>query len=94
VEKILIKTEKGIDLPDDFAKLLQVQPQIGLAFEQMRPSCQQGYADWIRQAQDASARTRRIERALTKISKWGERHSLMAQQSESEQPQVGSIPSP
>ena len=75
MEIISIKTENRSDLPNDFAKLLHAQPQIRLAFEQMRPACQQGYADWIVQAQDQTARTRRIESALMKISKWGEKHA-------------------
>ena len=72
-----METEKGVTLPDDFAEMLARQPQIRLTFEQMRPSCQRGYADWITQAQDETARSRRLERAVTKIEKWGVRHNLI-----------------
>ena len=72
-----VETEKGIALPDDFAEMLQAQPQIRLAFEQMRPSCQRGYADWITQAADDSVRVRTLEHAVSKIEKWGVRHNLI-----------------
>ena len=74
-----MESKKGIALPDDFAELLQGQPQLLTVFERMRPSCQRGYADWIDGAADETARTHRIERVMGKISKWGERHQLIGE---------------
>ena len=76
-----MKTEKGVALPDDLAERLREQPQLLSAFEQMRPSCQRGYVDWIdANAGDAKKpRDQRIERVLSKIGKWGERHRLIDQ---------------
>ncbi|HVU13388.1 MAG TPA: YdeI/OmpD-associated family protein [Phototrophicaceae bacterium] len=72
-----METGKGIALPDDFATCLQAQPQLLHTFEQMRPSCQRGYVDWINAGDERKPRDQRIERVLVKIGKWGERHHLM-----------------
>ena len=73
-----MQTEKGISLPDDFAEMLDAQPQLLNVLNQMRPSCQRGYVDWIDAAQDQTARFKRLERAIAKIEKWGIRHALIA----------------
>ena len=76
IDREIMKTEKVVVLPDDLAVSLRAQPQLLHAFEQMRPSCQRGYIDWIEASDAKKPRDQRIERVLTKISKWGERHHL------------------
>ncbi len=72
-----MKTDKGTDLPHDFAAALNHQPQLLRVLDQMRPSCQLGYVKYIGEAADEIVRRQRIERTLAKIAKWGARHSLI-----------------
>jgi uncharacterized protein YdeI (YjbR/CyaY-like superfamily) len=76
-----MKTAKGTELPPDFAAALDHQPQLLHVLDQMRPSCQLGYVQYLGASVDDDARQQRIERALAKIARWGARHDLIDQES-------------
>ena len=72
-----MKTEKGVEVPDDLAAALAGDAEALRIFERMRPSCQRQYVQWVTQAKKDATRTRRLAGALTRIRDYGVRHGLL-----------------
>jgi uncharacterized protein YdeI (YjbR/CyaY-like superfamily) len=72
-----MKTDKGIDIPDDLLKVLAADREALRVFQRMRPSCQREYVQWIRDAKKDETRARRLSGAVVRIREYGARHGLL-----------------
>ena len=72
-----VRTEKGVDVPDDLAAALTGDAEALRTFERMRPSCQREYVQWVTEAKKEATRTRRLAGALVRIRDYGARHGLL-----------------
>ena len=72
-----MKSGKGVELPRDLVAALEADAEALRVFEQMRPSCQREYAQWVTEAKKDATRTRRVAGVLTRIREYGARHSLL-----------------
>ncbi|HWP31762.1 MAG TPA: YdeI/OmpD-associated family protein [Fimbriimonadales bacterium] len=65
-----MKTQKGVNVPDDFARELQKNAKALAAFEAMPPSHQREYIGAIEEAKKPETRQRRIAGAIEAILQW------------------------
>ena len=72
-----VRTDKEVDVPDDFAAALAGDAEARRIFERMRPSCQREYVQWVTEAKKDATRTRRLAGALIRIHDYGARHGLL-----------------
>lgn len=63
-----------VAVPDDLAAPLADEPSARAFFDQLSPSQQRGYVDWINQAKRDDTRTRRIEQTLAAMRNRQTRH--------------------
>ncbi len=68
-----MKTEKGVEVPEDFARVLRKHPQALKFFSAMPPSHQREYVRYVEEAKKQETRERRAKRALEMILQWGEK---------------------
>ena len=68
-----MKTEKGIEVPDDLAAVLDGDVEVLCIFQAMRPSCQREYVQWVTEAKEAT-RARRLLGLADRIREYGARH--------------------
>lgn len=66
-----MKSINGIDLPEDFYKVLTSQPDALRVFEMMPPSHQKEYANHIEEAKKEETRQNRIKKSIEMILEYG-----------------------
>jgi uncharacterized protein YdeI (YjbR/CyaY-like superfamily) len=69
-----MKTKKGETIPQDLAQALETVPDMLIAWEKLRPSCQKDYVELVMKAESAKMRERTIQRILKMTADYHQRH--------------------
>jgi uncharacterized protein YdeI (YjbR/CyaY-like superfamily) len=62
-----MRSQKGVDVPEDLARALRADPALLAAFERMPPSHQREYVAWVEEAKRPETRARRIAQAAERV---------------------------
>ena len=69
-----MKTDKGVEVPDDVTAVLEGDAEVLRTFRSMRPSCQREYVQWVTEAKNEATRARRLASIAERIREYGARH--------------------
>ncbi len=69
-----MKTKKGETIPKDLAQALETAPDMLIAWDKLRPSCQKDYVELVLKAEDQQMRERTIQRVLKMTENYYRRH--------------------
>ena len=69
-----MKTKKGETIPQELAQALETAPDMLIAWDKLRPSCQEDYVELVMKAEDPQMRERTIQRILKMTADYFQRH--------------------
>ncbi len=69
-----MKTKKGEPIPQDLAQALETAPDMLIAWDKLRPSCQKDYIELVVKAEDPEMRELAIQRILKMTADYYRRH--------------------
>lgn len=72
-----MRTDKGVEVPNDLLEVLAADQDALRIFQRMRPSCQREYVQWVSEAKKETTRARRLANVPARIRDYGVRHGML-----------------